>query len=58
MERAQRVGAELQLRDLGSLQQARVRVDNQTCGWHLEALEVTDASSGDRSVAGSAGDCA
>jgi hypothetical protein len=48
LERGQVLQAEFQLRGLGTLQQAVVRLENQTCGWHLKALELQDPATGDR----------
>ena len=48
LERGQKASAELRLRGLGSLQQASLRLENATCGWHLEAVTVLDAATGDR----------
>lgn len=49
--RGQRHEGDLQLlRGLGQLQEAQVRVEGQTRGWLLAALEVEDLAAGERRV--------
>ncbi|GAB4821886.1 hypothetical protein N2152v2_008932 [Parachlorella kessleri] len=48
LDRGQKASAELRLRGLGSLQQASLRLENATCGWHLEAVTISDGATGDR----------